>query len=102
MSTAAVIGTAAAIFSVSAFVPQAWRIIKTRKTEDLSTPMWIFQVTAFALWIVYGIALGEYPIIVPNVICFLLAAFILTMKLLPRKKRERVADAVESAIPLAH
>ncbi|MDQ3369766.1 MAG: SemiSWEET family transporter [Myxococcota bacterium] len=94
-----IIGYAGATFSVSAFLPQAWRIIKTRKTDDLSTGMWILQVTAFATWIAYGGFLGKLPIVIPNVICFLLAAFILTMKLLPAPKRDKVADAVEHAIP---
>lgn len=99
MSLASVIGTVAAACSVSAFLPQALRIIKTRKTDDLSAAMWILQVTAFTLWIIYGVYLGELPIIVPNVICALLSAFILAMKLMPRRKRERVADAVEHALP---
>ncbi len=94
-----IIGYLAAALSVSAFLPQAWRIIKTRKTDDLSTMMWIFQVTAFAMWIAYGVGKSAIPIIVPNVICCLLAAFILTMKLLPSRKRDKVALAVEHAVP---
>ena len=67
----------------------------TRKRFVASTGMWILSTTAFAVWIAYGIMLGEWPIIVPNAICFLLAAFILTLKLLPQHKTERVADAVD-------
>jgi MtN3 and saliva related transmembrane protein len=99
VSAAALVGTVAAICSVTAFLPQALRIIKTRKTEDLSTTMWILQVTGFTLWIGYGVVLGEWPIIIPNTICALLSAFILSMKLLPSTKRDRVADAVEHALP---
>ena len=97
--TAAVLGTIAAACTVSAFLPQALRIIKTRKTDDLSTTMWVLQVTGFAIWIGYGLVLGELPIIIPNVICLLLSTFILTMKLLPTQKRDAVADAVEHALP---
>ena len=89
--TAALIGYVAATLSVSAFVPQAWRIIKTRRTRDLSKVMWILQVTGFACWIAYGVWLGELPLIIPNVICFLLSCFILTMRLLPQHKRDQVA-----------
>lgn len=95
---ATVIGATAATLSVCSFVPQAWRIIKTRETKDLATPMWIMNVIAFALWTTYGVFLVNWPIIIPNVICFLLAAFILTMKLLPRPKREAVADAIASKV----
>ena len=76
-----IIGTAAALFSIASFLPQAWKIWKTRETEALSTKMWIFNTTAFALWTAYGAFLGKWPIIATNSICFVLAAFILTMKL---------------------
>lgn len=93
-----VLGTAAAVLTIVGFVPQAWRIIKTRNTADLATAMWVCSTTAFALWTIYGIALGKLPIVVPNGVCFFLAGFILVMKLLPRRKRERVADAVENVV----
>jgi len=96
--TATLIGVAAAILTVTSFVPQAWRIIKTRRTHDLATPMWIMSTTAFALWTAYGVFLRELPIIVPNVICVVLAGFILTMKLLPRRKRDAVCDAIDHAV----
>jgi MtN3 and saliva related transmembrane protein len=76
--SAAVVGTIAAMFSVASFVPQAWRIVKTRSTKGLATPMWILNTIGFALWVGYGALLGALPIIVPNAICFGLAAFILT------------------------
>lgn len=93
-----VLGTLAAILTIVGFVPQAWRIIKTRNTKDLATAMWICSTTSFALWTVYGTFLGKLPIVVTNAVCFLLAGFILTMKLLPREKKERVAAAVENAV----
>lgn len=99
MSVAAVVGTVAAACSVTAFLPQALRIIRTRKTDDLSRTMWVLQVVGFSFWIAYGVVLRELPIIIPNAICALLSAFILAMKLLPRKKRDRVADAVEHVLP---
>jgi len=81
MNSTAIIGIAAALFSISAFVPQAYRIFKTRQTKDLSLPMWILQVIAFSTWITYGVTSRQWPIIVPNVVCLLLSCFILAMKL---------------------
>lgn len=77
---AALVGTLAAILSVSSFVPQAWKIWRTRQTRGLATPMWILSTSAFALWTTYGVFLGALPIIIPNAICCGLAAFILVMK----------------------
>ncbi len=101
-ATVTVIGTIAAVLSVASFLPQAWRIIKTRNTKDLATTMWILSTSAFALWSVYGILMGEFPIIVPNVICLVLAGFILVMKVLPPRKRDAVADAVTDVIAPNH
>lgn len=92
--TALAIGVLAATLSVTSFVPQAWRVIRTRETKDLATPMWIMNVAGFALWTTYGALTGAWPIIVPNAICFVLAAFILVMKLASRPTRDRIADAV--------
>ena len=79
-----VVGVAAALFSIASFLPQAWKIWQTRETKALSTKMWIFNTTAFALWTTYGVFLGKWPIIATNAICLVLAAFILTMKLRDR------------------
>jgi MtN3 and saliva related transmembrane protein len=92
-----VVGYVAAVLGVTAFVPQAWRVVKTRDTRSLSTPMWIVECLAFAAWVAYGVLLGEWPIILPNSICFLLSAFILTMKVAPRPVRERIADTLDPA-----
>jgi len=93
-----ILGTLAAILTIVGFVPQAWRIIKTRNTKDLATGMWICSTISFALWTAYGAFLGKWPIIIPNAICCVLAGFILTMKLLPHDQREQVAEKVGSAI----
>ena len=89
-----ILGAFAAICSTVSFAPQAWKIIQTRKTKDISTGMYLFTVTGFAAWTGYGIALGKWPLIAANAICFVLAAFILGMKLLPASKRNTVADKV--------
>jgi MtN3 and saliva related transmembrane protein len=81
---ATVVGVTAAILSVTSFIPQAWKIWKTGETKALSRKMCIFNTTGFALWTTYGVLEQTWPIIVPNAICFVLAAFILVMKLRSR------------------
>lgn len=95
------IGALAALLSIVAFLPQAWRIIRTRKTDELATGMWVVNVVAFALWTVYGIDRGAWPIIVPNVICMVLSAFILTMKLVSSRTRHAIADKLDPAVDAA-
>lgn len=95
MDLITIIGTAAALCSTISFVPQAWKIVRTRDTSAISTGMYAVTVTGFALWTAYGLLLMQWPLIATNSICFLLAGFILIMKILPSSKKEVVADAIE-------
>lgn len=95
MQLVTIIGSLAAIASTVSFTPQAWKIIRTRDTDAISAGMYALTVMGFALWTAYGVMLGQWPLIVTNSICLLLSAFILTMKLLPRRERDKVADALD-------
>ncbi len=95
MNLVTIIGALAALASTVSFAPQAWKIIKSRRTADISVVMYAVTVCGFALWTAYGFLLGEWPIIVTNIICFLLAGFILVMKILPRQKKNKVADVLD-------
>jgi MtN3 and saliva related transmembrane protein len=92
-----VIGATAATFGVISFVPQAWKIVRTRKTDELSAPMWILNFTAFVLWAIYGGFRGAWEIIVPNVLCAGLAGFILVMKVVSKQTKHAIADALDPA-----
>ena len=84
---ATIVGYVASVASISAFVPQLHKVIKTRDTSSLALPMWIAEVITFSLWTVYGFLLGNLPIIVTNIACGLMALAILTLKLvLPTSK----------------
>lgn len=95
MSLTTTIGFIAATASTASFAPQAWKIIKSRKTDDISLAMYVVTVSAFALWMAYGILLNEWPLIVTNSICFLLSGFILLMKTLPARQKNTIADTLD-------
>ncbi|MBE7210949.1 MAG: SemiSWEET transporter [Gluconacetobacter diazotrophicus] len=90
-----VISLFAAGLSMVSYVPQAWGIIRSRSTDGISLKMYLITVCCFVLWLVYGVLVGQWPIIVQNVICLLLSMFILVMKLLPRKETAMVAAALD-------
>jgi len=75
------IGALASALTTIAFVPQVWRVWKTRSTHDLSLPMYSIFTTGVALWLVYGVMIGSWPIIVGNAITVVLAGAVLAMKL---------------------
>ena len=91
----------AATLSMVSYVPQAWSIIRSRDTDGISLKMYLITVTGFVTWLIYGILMKQWAIIVQNIICLILSSFILTMKLLPQKKKEAVADSVASVLPAA-
>jgi MtN3 and saliva related transmembrane protein len=92
------VGISAAFLSVASFVPQAWRVIRTRKTAQLATMMWLLNVVAFSLWSTYGFGLHAWAIIVPNLICLALSAFILVMKVVSPSTRHAIADVLDPAV----
>jgi MtN3 and saliva related transmembrane protein len=74
------IGYCAATLTTSAFVPQALKTIRSRDTRAISFWMYMTFTIGIVLWFVYGLALGSWPIILSNVLTFLLAATILALK----------------------
>ena len=75
------IGALASVLTTISFVPQVWRVWKTRSTHDLSLIMYLIFTTGVALWLVYGVMIGSWPIIVGNAITVVLAGIVLAMKL---------------------
>ena len=95
MDLETLVGALAALFSTTSFLPQAWKIIKSRDTRGISTGMYSITVVGFALWLAYGVLKFEWPLIVTNSICLALSAFILLMKYLPQDQKESVADTID-------
>ncbi len=60
------IGLAAAAFTTSALLPQIFKALKTKKTVDVSMPMLVVLGIGFALWLVYGIGIGDIPLMITN------------------------------------
>lgn len=92
------IGSIAAIASTVSFGPQAWKIIKTGRTKDISAGMYAITVGGFGLWTVYGVMLRQWPLVASNSICLLLSGFILVMKLLPLSHTKAVGRAIKKKI----
>ncbi|MBN8212964.1 MAG: SemiSWEET family sugar transporter [Xanthomonadales bacterium] len=74
-------GYIAAVMTTLAFVPQAIKTIRTRDTRSISLGMYVVFTAGIAMWLVYGIALDSMPMILANIVTFLLSATILGLKL---------------------
>ena len=80
MDLANIIGTLAALCSMSSFVPQIIKIMRERDAEQVSLRMYVVTVTGFSLWIAYGLITKSWPVAASNTICLLLSAAILMLK----------------------
>ena len=80
-SIAALVGTLAGICSTSSFIPQVIKVWREGDTEAISKKMYLVTVTAFSLWIIYGLMIGSMPFIVFNIASLALSATILVIKL---------------------
>ena len=75
------IGYIAAVLTTASFVPQAWHTFRTRDVRGISLGMYSAFTTGVACWLIYGLMLGAWPIVIANLITLGLAATILVMKL---------------------
>ncbi|MBK7052973.1 MAG: SemiSWEET transporter [Rhodoferax sp.] len=76
-----VIGFIAAVLTTASFVPQAWHTFRTRDVSGISLGMYSAFTAGVACWLVYGLLLGAWPVVIANLVTLSLAATILVMKL---------------------
>lgn len=76
-----ILGYVAAFCTTCSFVPQVLHILKTGDTKSISLAMYSCFVFGVFLWLVYGIAMQDWPIIVANAITLMLATMILLLKI---------------------
>ena len=81
MQPADLVGYAAALLTTFSFVPQAVHTFKTKDVRGISLPMYSIFVVGITLWLVYGLLLNAWPIVLANTVTLALAVAILTMKL---------------------
>jgi MtN3 and saliva related transmembrane protein len=81
MDLATAIGFTAGALTTIAFWPQLRRTWLTRSADDVSLAMLLTFTTGVFLWLVYGLLVHSWPIIVTNVVTFLLTAAILVLKI---------------------
>ena len=74
-------GYFAAVLTTLAFLPQLIKTLKTKKAEDVSLITLIMFLTGVLSWIIYGYKISSRPILIANVITFILNLLILIFKI---------------------
>lgn len=75
------IGTIGATLTTLCWLPQAVRIIRTRDTRAISLVTYAAFSAGVGCWLVYGIALANWPLIGANAVTLVLSLTILATKL---------------------
>jgi MtN3 and saliva related transmembrane protein len=81
MSTTTIIGLAAAFCTTVAFLPQVVKTWTTRSTRDISLGMFLVFSLGILFWLIYGLLIGDLPLIAANGVTLALALTILFLKL---------------------
>jgi MtN3 and saliva related transmembrane protein len=74
-------GAVGATLTTVCWLPQAVKVMRDKETRALSLPGTAAFTVGVALWLVYGFALGDWPLIASNAVTLVLLAPILALKL---------------------
>ena len=76
-----IIGYCAAFLTTIAFLPQAVQSWRTRDLSGISVGMYSLFTAGVGLWLIYGLIIEKWPLILANALTFALALSILMLKL---------------------
>lgn len=76
-----IVGLVAAFLTTSAFIPQVYKTWKTKSAGNISLTMYVALFTGIILWLVYGIHLNSFAMILANSITAVLTLIILFFKI---------------------
>lgn len=81
MTLTDLIGSCAAVLTTASFLPQAIHTFRTKDVRGISLGMYSAFTLGVALWLVYGLLLEAWPVVMANLVTLVLASAILVMKL---------------------
>lgn len=75
------IGSIAAVLTTLCWVPQAVKIVRERETRAISLPGTTLSVVGVLLWLIYGVAIADGPLIGSSAATLAVTAAILALKI---------------------
>lgn len=76
-----IIGFSAAIVGTSLMLPQVLKSYKTKSVSDLSWGMLVLYFLNCALWLIYGILISAFHLILTNAIALIISVIQVLLKL---------------------
>ena len=84
-----IIGLVAGAFTTFAFLPQVVKTWRSKSAEDLSLGTFSMIATGVVLWLIYGLLIGDVPIIAANLVTLVLVGAVLGLSLYYRRAARR-------------
>ncbi|MEY4100073.1 MAG: hypothetical protein RL300_1244 [Pseudomonadota bacterium] len=81
MTLTDLIGSLAAVLTTASFLPQAIHTFRTKDVRGISLGMYSAFTLGVAMWLIYGVLLEAWPVVIANLVTLVLASAILVMKL---------------------
>ncbi len=75
------IGMTGAVLTTVCWLPQAMKIIRSRETRAISLAGTLAFTIGIVFWLIYGLALMDWPLITSNVVTLMLMSVIVALKL---------------------
>jgi len=91
------IGYIAAICTTISFLPQLVRVYRLKSAHEISLTMFLVYSFGVFLWLLYGISIGSFPVIVANALSLVLSLAILALKIRYDRRRRAASAKIEEA-----
>ena len=86
-----IVGYAACVCMIFGYLPQAIYTIRTNDTEGIAVPTFLLMGFGSLFFVIQGILLGNWPLLITNVVTGLCSAIIFTMKMRNDWRKRRAA-----------
>jgi MtN3 and saliva related transmembrane protein len=80
MTLTDIIGYCAATLTTVSFVPQVIQALRTKDLSSISLAMYAAFCAGIALWLVYGLMMQAWPVVIANILTLGLAGAVLVLK----------------------
>jgi MtN3 and saliva related transmembrane protein len=75
------IGATGAMLTTLCWLPQALKVVREKQARAISLPAMGAFTFGIALWLIYGLAIGDWPLIGSNAVTLAIMLPILALKL---------------------
>jgi len=90
----AYVGYLAASLTTASFLPQVLTALKSPDLSSISLLMYVMFVTGICCWLIYGVLLGDGPLIAANVVTLMLSSSVLYLKIREVRRGSRQRSSV--------